>query len=134
LKNKAECEPGAHADSLCSKSQASNVTSGIHNASCSYDWYFEALDGIHNTRQQCHQPHLSTFSKMQNTSDSVVFNQKHNSWENTDMMTVLVSLAESIGEFQESTAPIDSLCLDKVCAEVLYHEALTPDNVKSNPC
>lgn len=47
---------------------------------------------------------------------------------------VPVSLAESIGEFQESTAPIDSLCLDKVCAEVLYHEALTPDNVKSNPC
>jgi hypothetical protein len=24
--------------------------------------------------------------------------------------------------------------LDKVCAGVLYHEALTPDNVKSNPC
>jgi len=47
------------------------------------------------------------------------------------MITVLVSLAESIGE---STAPIDSLCLDKVCAEVLYHEALTPDNVKGNPC
>jgi hypothetical protein len=68
---------------------------------------------------------------MQNTSDSVVFNQKHNSWENRDMITVLVSLAESIGE---STAPIDSLCLDKVCAEVLYHEALTPDNVKGNPC
>jgi hypothetical protein len=69
---------------------------------------------------------------MQNTSDSVVFNQKHNSWENRDMITVLVSLAESIGEFPKSTAPIDSLCLDKACAEVL--EALTPDNVKSNPC